>query len=217
MYMRDARKPLELSKDDLNTLIHKFEDITETKFNDAFNDQINNFIGIIRETYLIQQQLITNKEIQRELTKLKNTLRKAVEIDESQLSQHTRMALTSACPNGMEEYVNLTNSVEILANNCDIAIEKIKQRKKPKEFSYLNVKQAMATELARELASFGVKITAYRDGTFESCLREFFFAIKGQAGDIIFKDYVADDLFQVIKVAKKNYTNEERFFLLKFR
>ena len=54
MNLRDTRKPYELSEGELQTLIAKFEKITDTKFDKAFADQVNNFIGIFREKILIE-------------------------------------------------------------------------------------------------------------------------------------------------------------------
>jgi hypothetical protein len=75
----------------------------------------------------------------------------------------------------------------------------------------------MATELARELVRFGVKITTTRGGIFEKCVREFYKAFNGKAGGEEFRIYPRDDLFAIIKKAKDDYTNPERFILLQFR
>ena len=63
MNLRDTRKPYELSEGELQTLIAKFEKITDTKFDKAFADQVNNFIGIFREKILIERDAIKNKKI----------------------------------------------------------------------------------------------------------------------------------------------------------
>ena len=217
MYMRDARKPLELPEKELRTLIGKLEKITGVTFNDTFGDQINNFIGIIRETYLIEEHALTNKEIKRQLTQLRNALKKAIALQEGMLGDHAGMMHMSAMQGGMEEYVNGWNAVEGLLAANDAAIEKVNERARAKEFKFLQVQQAMATELARELASFGVKITAYRDGIFANCVREFLKAFNGNANGKKFRAYVPDDLFTIIQTAKDDHTSSERFFLLNFR
>lgn len=217
MYMRDLRKPLELSDEDLQKLIDRLEVITDTKFNATFADQINNFIGILREKNLIELHIPKNKQIKRELEKLKNALCKASDIQDSQISGEAEMFLFDAIPGGTDTYIQSTENIVMLTQACKAAIENLSQKLKPKASSFAEVKQAMATELARELDSFGIKISAYRDGVFEKCVRELFSAFNGQASGKAFKIYVADDLFQIIKTAKKDYKVTERFVLLKFR
>lgn len=214
MYMRDVRKPLELSVTDLQSLIRKLEKITNTKFNDKFSDQINNFIGILREKFLIDQTIPNHKKMKREFVKLKSSLNKISDMD---LGHHVQMLLYASMPGGIGKFSEACDNIETLSQACDIAIDDLKQREKQKEHTFTATKQAMATELARELDSFGVKITSYRDGVFENSLREFFTAFNGQASGKDFNIYVAEDLFKIIRKAKKDYTNTERFILLRFR
>jgi len=42
MNLRETRKPYELSEGELQALIGKFEKITDTQFDPAFADQVNN-------------------------------------------------------------------------------------------------------------------------------------------------------------------------------
>ncbi len=217
MYLRDQRKPWELPDSKLKALIDKLEAITETKFNEAFADNVNNFIGILRETHLIEKHAKTNKEVKRQLTQLRNALQKVATLDDSVLGDHAGMMLMSSMPGGMEEYVNASNAIETLLTACKTAISKVNERTRAKEFKFLQVQQSMATELARELAGFGVNITAYRDGIFAQCVREFLQAYNGNVGDQKFRMYVPEDLFTVIQKAKDGYTNPERFLLLNLR
>ncbi len=217
MYMRDMRKPLELPDDKLQKLVTDLEAITGTKFNSAFADQVNNFIGILREKSLVEQNAPKNKQIKRELVKFKNAMSKAYDIESGQLSFNAQMLLFSAIEGSLGTYTESIEHLKILIQACTTAIEGLPKQDKSKELSFAVVKQAMATELARELNSFGIKITSYRDGIFGKCVREFFNAFNGQAIGITFNIYVAEDLFQTIKTAKKDYLKTERFVLLKFR
>lgn len=217
MYQRDLRKPFELSEAELKALISKFEEIAEISFNKAFADNVNNFIGILREKYLIEEHAITNKEIKREITRVRNSLRKSLQNLDTDISDHTQTALFSALPGGMEEFAETYNAIEGFKDTCDIAIKKVNERIKPKEFNFPSVKQAMATELARELDSFDIPITAYRDGVFCKCVREFFNAFNGEAGGHTFRIYVPEDLFKIIQTAKDDHLTTERFILLRFR
>lgn len=217
MNMRDTRKPFELPEECLRNLICQIEEITETKFNDAFADQVNNFIGILREKHLIEVHTVHNKQMAKELTQLRNALTKAANLIGGKMSDEARMALVGASPGSMDTLIDGSQSIEALLEGCDRAIENVKKRKRDKEYSFAATKQAMATELARELSSFGVKITAYRDGVFAKCLKAFLYAYKGEVNGVAFKMYVTEDLFKIIQTAKENHVLPERHIMLNFR
>jgi hypothetical protein len=216
MYLSETRKPLELSKEELQKLVAEFEKITETKFNSAFADQINNFISILREQFLIERSTPSNKQIKRELVRLNKALNNLTDIQGS-LSNHALMAVIGASSDGADIFARLSQNALAASQGTIKAMENLGQNKRSKEFSFTGIKLAIATELARELASFGVKITTYRDGIFADCLRAFFTAVNGYASNQQFSIYVAEDLFNIIKKAKEKHTDPERFFLLKFR
>ena len=69
MYLRDLRKPYELNEQKLSALIEKLEAITDKSFDARFSDDLNNFIGILREKYLVSKHIKTMRfnEITKEL------------------------------------------------------------------------------------------------------------------------------------------------------
>lgn len=214
MNLRNSRKPLELTPSQLRTLIDKLEEITETKFNDVFADNVNNFMGILREKHVIEVHGVRNKQVAKELTQLRNALTKAANLLGGKMSDDARMALVAASPGHMDTLIDGSQSIENLIAGCSHAIDGLDQRKRPKDYAFAAIKQAMATELARELSSFGVKITAYRDGVFAKCLKAFFYAYKGKVNGVKFDMYATDNLFEIIQKAKDDHVESERFFLL---
>jgi len=214
MNLRDVRKPLELNPSELRSLIDRLEEITETKFNDAFADNVNNFMGILREKHQIEVHGVRNKQVAKELTQLRNALGKAATLLGGKMSDDARMALVAASPGHMDTLIDGSQYIERLIEGCGQAIDSLDQRKRPKEYAFAAIKQAMATELARELSSFGVKITAYRDGVFAKCLKAFFYAYKGKVNGVKFDMYATDNLFEIIQKAKDDHADSKRFFLL---
>jgi uncharacterized protein YqeY len=217
MNLRDTRKPYELSEGELQTLIAKFEKITDTKFDKAFADQVNNFIGIYRQKILIERDAIKNRKIKRELTQLEGALRKVSTLQNDKISYNAQMALFTRLPNMFQSFIDANDSIEELRQACQDAIASLGQTEKSTEYSLTNLKPILATELARELNKAGVEITAYREGTFGKCLEAFLKAIKGEAGGEKFNISIREDLFPIIKQAKDDYATTERFVLLKFR
>lgn len=215
--MRDQRKPYELSNEDLRKLIGKFEKITGLTFDNAFADEVNNFIGILRDKFLIDRNLSNNKKVKRALESYKGHLTKAMEMQNAGMNTAAHNHLTHHLSGGIDAIIMATEAMEILLEGCDKAIEELAERSRTTKIDFPVVKQAMATELARELAKFGVKISATRGGIFEKCVREFYRAFNGKAGNEEFKIYPRDDLFAIIKKAKDDYTNQDRFILLQFR
>ena len=217
MYMRDRRKPYELSGEELRELIGRFEKITGVKFNDAFADEVNNFIGIMRDKFLIDRNITDNKKIKRTLEVYQRHLVKTMEMQNAGMDRWAHNHLTQHLPGGIDAIIEANEPMEVLLEGCIKAINELSGRSRTTDIDFPHVKQAMATELARELAAFGVKISATRGGIFEQCVREFYKAFNGEAGGEEFKIYPRDDLFPIIKKAKDDHTNPERFILLQFR
>ena len=217
MNLRDTRKPYELSEGELQTLIAKFEKITDTKFDKAFADQVNNFIGIFREKILIERDAIKNKKIKRQLTQFENALEKVSTLQSDKISDNARMAIIAKLPDMFETYIDANDSIETLRQACTDAIDSLGQSEKSTQYSLTNLKPILATELARELSKCGVEITAYREGTFGKCLEAFLKAIKGEAGGEKFNISIREDLFPITSQSKDDYATTERFVLLKIR
>ncbi len=217
MNLRDTRKEFELSDSELHALIAKFEKITGTSFDSAFADQVNNFVGILREKILIERASITNRKIKRELNQLRGALDKTLTLQNDKIGDHARIALFTKLPDTFNTFIAANNAIETLKQACIDAIGALGQTEKSTQYSLTNMKFIMATELARELNHAGVEITAYRDGKFGKCLEVFLKSIKGEAGGEKFRMSLREDLFVIIKRAKDDYATTERFVLLNIR
>ena len=98
MNLRDVRKPLELNPSELRSLIDRLEEITETTFNDTFADNVNNFMGILREKHLVEVHGVRNKQVAKELTQLRNALGKAANLLGGKMSKPSTASINESGP-----------------------------------------------------------------------------------------------------------------------
>ncbi|MAH06547.1 MAG: hypothetical protein CL561_13410 [Alphaproteobacteria bacterium] len=224
MYLRDLRKPYELNEQKLSALIEKLEAITDKSFDARFSDDLNNFIGILREKYLVSKHIKTNKELVREVKRVRTAANRLYDLIDGDIHEETELMLLRTTPIGFEECHNhsyhAAQHAKKLASVCDEVlnnIEKYRISGRNSGYSFNDIRDFMAIELARELARFGVEITAYRDGVFIQCLKEFLKAFNGKQKDQSFNIYIPEDLFEIAKICKEKHKDSEKFALLEFR
>jgi len=217
MNLGDERKPYELPSDELATLIGKFEEVADTKFNGAFADNINNMISILRNKHLIAAHISDNKKVKRSLIQYKEYLEKIMRMQNSEMDHWAHQLLMANMPNHTDTIITANEAMDDLMIGCNRALESLPERKKQANHSFSDTRQIIATDLAREIAAFGIKITVYREGVFGLCLKEFLYAFNGNAGGETFQMYIPEDLIQLIKTASDNHSNSEPHFLRKFR
>ena len=217
--MRDNRKTLELSSEQIAELINNFEKISKKQFDDKFADIISNMIGILREKYLIEGHHIKNRKIRQEIIGLQNTAKKFVKSFQNKISTETELQLLHAAQEGDDMHHNLSSkAVNVLSEFtllCDVALKNLKNRDKNKDSTFYTVRDDLAVDLARELHRYGVKITKYEDGHFAKCLRVFYEAFSGKTDRYKFQMYIPENIYVLIQNAANNYKTQDEFFLLK--
>ena len=217
MYMRDQRKPLELSEDELQELVTKFEAITGVEFDAKSADMINDLIGILRDKYLIEQWIPDNKKIRADIEQVQRCAEKLHKLIVENPDFTMIDAFQTALPHNGPQLTDILEHINLLIDSGETAKENLSKRKKSDRPTFTDTRQDIATELARELARKQIKITKYRDGHFGQCLREFLESCNGETPGGPVRIYVPEDLLTLIKTAADTYQEAPLHILLQFR
>ena len=210
---RNLRKHLEPSQAEMKIIINEFKKIENKKFDNVFIDRIKNFIGIMREKYIYTETILKKAEKITQLDDLKKSLVHTNEAlqaldDRIVVNMLSFMQVDDRFEPSDNHILTIEHYNKKLIEACSVTISEIEEH--PKQMvSFKDMRGKMATELARELHAYNVKIKAYDGGAFEKYLRVFFRSFNNKEQG--FAINAESDLMPFLRIAKDNYKNPNRY------